>query len=300
MDIFFIDRTSKEQKKEQIPCKSCLEILYTNNPLGWLLKPIFGRWPWISRVYGKLQDRPSSKKKINPFIEKYKIDPSEFLEPVDSFSTFNKFFTRKLRPETRPIENGNDVAILPADGRYRVYQEIHHSEGFVIKGEKFSLSELLKDQSLADSYAQGAMVITRLAPVDYHRFHFPCSGTPSSPKLVNGPLYSVNPIALKHNIDILSENKRTITHLHTPQFGIVLYIEIGATNVGSIVQTFEPEKHYAKGDEKGYFSFGGSCIILLFEPDKIQFDQDLIEVTKRGIETLGRFGQSMGRALFPL
>ncbi len=300
MDVFFIDRVSKQKIKEEIPGKSWLELLYTSNPLGSVLKPILCKWPLFSRVYGALQNRASSKKKIEPFIDKYKIDSSEFLHPPSSFVCFNDFFIRKLKPQSRPITSGNDVAILPADGRYRVYQEFNHAEGIVVKGEKFSLQTLLKSGDLADRYAKGSMVIARLAPVDYHRFHFPCNGTGASPELINGPLYSVNPIALRDNIHILSENKRVVTHFNTPQFGTILYIEIGATNVGSIVQTFEPEKHYAKGDEKGYFCFGGSCILLFFEPGKIQFDQDLVETTKQGLETLGRLGQSMGRALSPM
>ena len=144
------------------------------------------------------------------------------------------------------------------------------------------------------------MVMARLAPADYHRFHFPCNCTPSKAHLITGPLYSVNPIALRKNIEYLTENKRMITELKTHLFGTILAIEVGATFVGSIVQTFEPEKHYAKGDEKGYFEFGGSCILLLFEPARIQLDQDLIENTHQGLETLGQMGQSLGRALSPL
>ncbi len=123
---------------------------------------------------------------------------------------------------------------------------------------------------------------------------------PEEPQEIPGPLYSVNPIALKTDINILSRNKRMITPLHTKNFGAVLYIEVGATNVGSIHQTFIHGEPYAKGDEKGYFSFGGSCIILLFEPYHIQLDQDLIDASCRKSEILGRFGQSLGRALSPL
>ena len=140
-------------------------------------------------------------------------------------------------------------------------------------------------------------MIARLCPTDYHRFHFSFNCIPDAPRLINGPLYSVNPIALKRNIQILSENKRVITVLNTKNFGSVLSVEVGATYVGSINQTFAPREHYAKGDEKGYFSFGGSTLVLLFEPGRIQFDQDLIDASKRKIEVRGLFGQSLGRAL---
>ena len=299
-DINYINRKTKEQETEQVPCQTCLEVLYHNNPFSWIFRTLLCKLPLFSQFFGFLQKRPSSHKKIGPFIQKYNIDTSEFLDDPDAFPTFNDFFIRKLKPSARPISNGNDVAILPADGRYRAIQNFHHEEGLLVKGKKFSLEALLGDSRLAHKYAQGSLLMIRLAPVDYHRFHFPCNCTPEETKLINGPLFSVNPIALRKNIDILTENKRVITHCKTHHFGTILYIEVGATNVGSIVQTFEPAKHYAKGDEKGYFSIGGSCILLLFEPARIQFDQDLIENTQQGLETLGHLGQTLGRALTPI
>ncbi|NGX37098.1 MAG: Phosphatidylserine decarboxylase proenzyme [Chlamydiae bacterium] len=299
-DIIYINRETKEREKEKVPCKSCLEFLYAKNPLSRLFCAILCKIPLLSRFYGSLQTRSNSRKKITPLIEKYQIDTSEFLDPVDSFASFNDFFIRKLKPSARLITNGNDVAILPADGRYLAFQNIHHEQGFLVKGKKFSLEKLLGDSKLAHKYAQGSLVIARLAPVDYHRFHFPTNCTPAESHLINGPLFSVNPIALKKNIDILSENKRVITQLKTHHFGTILYIEVGATNVGSIVQTYEPAKPYAKGDEKGYFSFGGSCILLLFEPFRLQIDHDLIEHTHSGLETYAHMGQCLGRALSPM
>ncbi|NGX26712.1 MAG: Phosphatidylserine decarboxylase proenzyme [Chlamydiae bacterium] len=299
-DVYFINRKTKQQEKEQILCKTCLEMLYHKNPFSWFFRTLLCKLPIFSRIFGRLQMRPSSRKKIQPFIQKYSIDAAEFLDPPETFPTFNDFFIRKLKPSARPISNGNDVAILPADGRYLVFQNIHHEEGFLVKGKKFSLEALLGDSKLAHKYAHGTLIMIRLAPVDYHRFHFPCNCVPGEPKLINGPLFSVNPIAIRKNIDILTENKRVITHLKTHHFGTVLFTEVGATNVGSIIQTFEPEKHYAKGDEKGYFSFGGSCILILFEPARIQLDQDLIQNTQHGFETLGNLGQTLGRALSPI
>ena len=292
-----INRKTKKEEEEKTPWKSGLAFLYGKNPLRFLVRLILSRFLLVSKFFGWRQKRPSSKKNIAHFIEKYEINSSEFLDPPDSFASFNDFFIRKLKPSARPIFDGNDSAILPADGRYLTFQDIHHEEGFHVKGKKFSLEALLKDAKLAHKYAQGSMVIARLAPVDYHRFHFPCNCTPSEPKEINGTLYSVNPIALRQNIDILTENKRVLTTLKTSQFGTILYIEVGATYVGSIIQTYEPNKPQAKGAEKGYFSFGGSCLLLLFEPFRIQFDQDLIQNTQRGFETLGQLGQSLGRAL---
>lgn len=304
MNIRYIDRISRQEKTEQVYGKAFLEALYGSSwksrILSMLFLPLFARLKFLSHLYGWFQKSKLSKSKINPFIRMYQIDTSEFLDPLDSFQSFNDFFIRKLKPSARPVASGNDIAILPADGRYLVYENIHATLGFWIKGHKFSLEELLHNSTLAHKYTHGSMVIARLAPVDYHRFHFPTNCMPDEPREIPGPLYSVNPIALKTDIHILSKNKRMITTLQTKNFGTVLYIEVGATNVGSIHQTFIHGEPYAKGDEKGYFSFGGSCIILLFEPYQIQFDQDLIDASHRHIEILGHFGQSLGRALSPL
>lgn len=303
-EIRYIDRLTKKEEVEKIYGKVFIEMLYGTGLFSrlaaFLFLPLVSRIAFFSQLYGFFQKTEHSKRKIKPFIEGFHVDESEFLEPVDSFRSFNDFFIRKLKPECRPLAPGNDVAVLPADGRYLVYSNIEHSDGFFVKGKKFSLEELLKSSTLAHKYAQGAMVIARLCPSDYHRFHFPCNCTPEDPKWVTGSLFSVNPIALKKHANILCENKRVITPLHTKNFGTVLYMEIGATYVGTIHQNFVPREPYAKGDEKGYFSFGGSCLILLFEPFRIQFDQDLLDASHRGLEMRGLMGQSLGRALSPL
>ena len=114
---------------------------------------------------------------------------------------------------------------------------------------------------------------------------------------INGWLYSVNPAAIKKNVKIFAENKRTVCVLDTAAFGKVLFMEIGATCVGAIHETYAAGKVCKKGDEKGYFSFGGSSLILLFEPGTIQFDQDLVDASQKKIEIRGLLGQSMGRSL---
>jgi phosphatidylserine decarboxylase len=300
-EIIYVDRKTKKEEREKVYGRFFLELLYAGGPLSRLLSffllPLLSRIPFLSRLYGDFQKSRISRRKVKPFIHSFHVDASEFLDPVDSFASFNDFFIRHLKPECRPMAEGNDVAVLPADARYLVYPNIDQADGFWVKGKKFSLHTLLQSDGLAKRYAGGAMVMARLCPVDYHRFHFPCACTPGKAELINGPLYSVNPIALRRRIEILSENKRMITELHTANFGTVLYIEVGATYVGSIHQTYTPGKSYAKGDEKGYFAFGGSCLLLLFEPNRIVFDQDLIDVSSRKMEVLGKLGQSLGRVV---
>lgn len=299
-EIIYIDRATQQKKKEKIYGHFFLKLFYAEGArvrfFSRIFLPLMARLSLFSRLYGSFQKSHLSRYKIRPFIEEFAVDPSEFLHPVESFHSFNDFFIRQLKPSARPIATADDTAILPADGRYLVFEDISTVDGFLVKGQKFSLEELLGDREWAKRYCNASMVIARLCPTDYHRFHFPCECVPGSARLINGPLFSVNPMALKKNIHYLSENKRMITQLETLHFGSVLFIEVGATCVGTIHQTYAAGFPAAKGDEKGYFSFGGSCIILLFESKKIALDADLIEASSQKIETLGLFGQSLGLA----
>ncbi|MCH9626301.1 MAG: Phosphatidylserine decarboxylase proenzyme [Chlamydiales bacterium] len=287
--IYYIDRQTGEKKQERVYYEKTLHFLY-GSALGRFFTNIIAHIPFFSQLFGWWQSTRWTRHKIAPFIQKYGVKTEEFAEPATSFTSFNAFFVRKLKKQARPISSG---AILPADGRYLVYPNCETVDGFVIKGKKFSLKKLIGNADLANKYAKGALVIARLCPSDYHRFHFPLTCTPSAPRLINGPLYSVNPIALQQNLEIFSENKRVITSLETERHGKVLFIEVGATNVGSIHQTYIPNQTYQKGDEKGFFSFGGSSILLLFETSAIQFADDLIKNSAQHIETLCLFGQSL-------
>lgn len=301
--IFYIDRQTKKICKEKVYGKYFLDILYGKTWLSKLVGPFFLRlftqFHVFSKIYGILQKSPFSRCKIRKFIRCFDVDVKEFADPVDSFRSFNDFFIRRLKPSARPIAGGNDIAILPADGRCLVFDNISTCDGFVVKGVKFSLGEFVADPELARQFAGGGMAIIRLCPSDYHRYHFPITCIPQEPIPVKGALYSVNPIALKKDSGIFAKNKRVLTELVSKSFGTVLFVEVGATYVGSIHQTFIPCEPYAKGDEKGYFSFGGSCIVLLFEPGRIQFDQDLLEASQKKMEVLALMGQTLGRCLTP-
>ena len=160
----------------------------------------------------------------------------------------------------------------------------------------FDLAKLLQDDSLTAQFSDGSLLLSRLCPVDYHRFHFPAAGIPGPTRLINGPLYSVNPIALCQNIHILTTNKRCVTELETESFGKVLVLEIGATCVGSICQTYSAGDQVQKGAQKGYFRFGGSSTITIFEAGRVKFDQDLVENSKQQRELYAKIGDRMGQS----
>ena len=280
----------------------CQEVVYGDKALRWVYGTTIGqvslhalvKRTLFSRWYGWLMDRPSTKKKIAPFIEDYHLDADEFVRCPDDFLSFNDFFSRALKPEARPIDSSSQSIVFPADGRHLCIPELSRGDGLFVKGETFDLRSLLADDDLASRYAEGSLLLSRLCPVDYHRFHFPASGSPGEVRLINGPLYSVNPVALRKNIEILATNKRTITTLQTDDCGRVLLIEVGATCVGSIRQTFRPDARVKKGDEKGYFRFGGSSTITIFEPGRVTFAADLVEQSSRRRELYARMGDSAG------
>lgn len=294
--LIYIDRASKKREREKIYGEPFLQLLYGNSLasrlIGRPIRPLITRLSLFSRLYGWWQRLPITASKVEPFIRAYGIDRSEFLE--QSFRSFNDFFIRKLKPTARPIAPGDGVAVMPADGRYLVFENAGRAEPFNIKGQHLDLTSLLKDTSLAQRYSEGGCVMARLCPSDYHRFHFPVHCQASHSRLINGTLYSVNPVALKQNLAILSENKRMLCTLNSRSFGEILFIEVGATNVGSIQQTYTAGKTYDKGTEKGYFAFGGSSLVILFPPGAIRFDEDLLAASREGLEIRCLMGQSLG------
>jgi phosphatidylserine decarboxylase len=285
--------------------RTCTEQVYGDKYLRWTYGTLGGKVAlasaikraWFSRWYGWRMDQPGSRNKIGPFIEQYELDPTEFVRSPDEFEHFNAFFCRKLRPEARPLDADPSVVVFPADGRHLCVSDISKSKGLFVKGEMFDLESLLADTGLAQQYKHGSLVLSRLCPVDYHRYHFPIGGRAAATRLINGPLYSVNPIALRKNIHILTTNKRAITILDTESIGRVLLLEVGATCVGSICQTFQDNSEVCKGDEKGYFRFGGSSTITIFEPGQVEFDEDLLANSSQQTEIYGRVGDHMGRII---
>ncbi|MGA3007090.1 MAG: archaetidylserine decarboxylase [Opitutaceae bacterium] len=294
--IQFYDRYRQTIETEQIYGEPWLRFTY-ENPVGRFFLWLLVRRAFFSHLYGLRMNRKASAQKVLPFIVRYNLDVDEFAKSALVFHSFNEFFYRALKPGRRPIANGDHVAVLPADGRHLVFPNVDAADGFYVKGETFSLAELLGDAALADRFAGGAMVISRLAPVDYHRFHFPCAGAPDRARLINGWLYSVSPIALRRNVRYLVQNKRYVTLLESPVFGTVAMVEVGATAVGSVKQTHVPGRAVAKGEEKGLFKFGGSCVITLFQAGRIAFYADLVEKSAQNIETYAHMGDGLGEAM---
>jgi phosphatidylserine decarboxylase len=293
--IQYFNRYTGKVETEDVYGGNFLRWTY-GNPLGRLSLHALVKRAAFSRWYGSRMDQPASRKKVLPFIETFRLDASEFADSPECYKTFNEFFYRKLKPEARPIAQDPNAAVFPADARHLGFQNISKIEGIFVKGAVFDLATLLQDENLAKRYHEGAIVLSRLCPVDYHRFHFPVGGIAGTPRPIDGPLFSVNPIALKQNIRIFTSNKRAVTEIDSPEFGKVLMLEIGATCVGSFEYTYKPGA-VQKGAEKGFFKFGGSSTITIFEPNRIKLAPDLLEKSKQGMELYARIGDVMGRRL---
>lgn len=289
--VSYFNRYTSRIEQEAIYGERPLRFAY-ENPAGRGMLELIVKRGLFSRWYGRRMDRPESRRRIAPFLAQYKLDAGEFADAPETYGSFNEFFYRRLKPEARPIAPGG--VVFPADGRHLGFQNVADIPGVFVKGQHFDIPALLGDRALGERYREGTLILSRLCPVDYHRFHFPCAGVPGTPRVINGPLYSVSPIALRRRLAYLWENKRVLTELETPHLGRVLLLEIGATNVGSIVQTMQPGVAVEQGAEKGYFKFGGSSTITVFEPGRITLAADLAAHSAEQRELYARMGDLMG------
>lgn len=292
-NIVFRNRYTGQTETEKVMGERALRLIY-GTTLGQVALHVLIKRAFVSRLMGWQKNRPSSVRGLDAFVQEYGIDMGEAERPdTADYSCFNDFFTRKLKAGARPVCEGNTVA-LPADGRHSAWQDAAAIDRVFIKGQSFDLPALLGSEELAAKYAHGAVLLSRLCPVDYHRYHFVTDGTPETPKRIPGPLASVSPYCLRRRLSWLWTNKRELTVLHTEHLGDVLSVAVGATGVGAICQTYTPGKAVAKGAEQGYFAFGGSTVITLFEPGCVTIAPDLLANTAEGYETYARQGDVLG------
>ncbi|THX19925.1 hypothetical protein D6D17_00989 [Aureobasidium pullulans] len=254
----------------------------------------------LSFKQGRKYDDPASASQIPGFINFHQLDMSEVLLQTSDFKSFNEFFYRKLKPDARPCSAADrpEIVVSPADCRSVVFNQITEAQRIWVKGREFSVERLLGNAYPEDAkrYVGGAMGIFRLAPQDYHRFHIPVDGTMLEPKLIDGDYYTVNPMAIRSALDVYGENVRVVVPIDSPKHGRVMVICVGAMMVGSTVITRKTGEQVKRAEELGYFKFGGSTLLLLFEPGKMMFDDDLVDNSNGALETLVRVGMSIGHS----
>ena len=258
----------------------------TNIGLRFLYNTIVGRIilkiatsKIISNLYAKYNTSSISKMKIKKFINKNKIDMTEYIEK--DYSSFNDFFIRNIKEDKRTISDG---IIAVCDSKLSAYK-LDNDSSFKIKNSIYTVEELIGEKK-EYKYA----LIFRLCVDDYHHYTFPDDGKIISKKRIEGKLHTVQPIAFKR-YKVFHENTREITYLNCKNLGEVCYIEVGAMMVGKIVN--EQKKEFVKGEEKGHFEFGGSTVILLINKD-IKLDKKILENTSQEIETVVKLGNNIG------
>ncbi|MBC7387052.1 MAG: phosphatidylserine decarboxylase [Cryobacterium sp.] len=292
-DLLVFDRHKNQIITENIFGEGGVRFLY-ENPFGAALESTVLCRPWFSKLYGAYQNTERSAKSIPDFIKRFEIPMSDY--ESGPFHSFNEFFIRKLKPGARPFEPSAHRLAAPSEGRYLFLPSVQENTKLPIKGATLNGPALLGDFPEMKPFIGGPGFISRLCPVDYHRFHFPDAGKILSSRKLSGPLHSVNPIALAARGDLLFRNEREVTILQTENFGKIAYVEVGAICVGKIVQTHSGQT-FQRGDEKGYFLFGGSTVIVIGEPRKFAFDADLLEKSASGRETLIRIGEGIATAV---
>ncbi len=292
--VKYYNRQLKKYEIEQVAGDAYLKWTYSS-PIGMTFLDLLIKKKIFSKLYGYFSDSSASKKKIASFIKDFNIDMSHCENNISDFKCFNDFFTRKLVPSARPIDITNESLVSPGDGRIFAYENIDLNNIMQIKGYSYTLSDLIHNSKISKSFLGGTCIILRLCPTDYHRFHFVDNGTCTPSTEIKGDYYSVNPVALKKIPDIFFKNKREWCTFHSENFGDILHVEVGATCVGSIFQTYTPNKHVKKGTEKGYFKFGGSTTILFFQKGKIVIDKDILKQTNSGYESKVLMGEKIGK-----
>lgn len=243
----------------------------------------------LSRVVGQLaaSENPLLKNVIiSAFKAQYGIDMS-IAEQSNAlkFKSFNEFFTRSLKAGVREISADPDVIVSPADGAISQIGQINDGEVFQAKGQSFSVDNLIADPQLAAPFKQGQFATVYLSPKDYHRVHMPFAGKLTETLYVPGELFSVNQTTAENIPGLFARNERMVCLFDT-EIGRMAVVLVGAMIVAGIetVATgkvkptgrLEIQQHdlaLAKGDELGRFYLGSTAIVL-FEQDKMQWDQD--------------------------
>lgn len=273
-----------------------LRFLYKNF-FGTIIRKSLSK-KWFSSFAGWYCNRNISKCHIKPFIKEYRIDIDHAEKSIKDFSTFNDFFIRKLKPEARPIDAHPHHLISPADGKVIIMHNCTQSMKFPVKQSSFNLERFLGSKTLAQAFEGGTLMIFRLAPYDYHRFHFPLDCIPLKARIIHGRYESVNPLVYYTGIQPLTENERHLTLLLTKECGPVALVSVGALCVGKIIETYTgPNQWHKKGAEAGYFCFGGSTVVLIFKKGTLEVDPEILKNSQAGKETPILMGKKVAKTI---
>lgn len=264
-----------------------MNVLYRTLPGRLLLKPL--TCPVFSKIGGLLLNTRLSACMVGPFVRKYKICMDDYEKR--EYNSFNDFFCRKILPGKRRIAQDGDALVSPCDGRLSCYPIAENSH-FKVKHVVYTLENLLKNKRLAERYRGGILLVFRLTVDNYHHFCYIADGRRTKNVRIPGVLHTVRPVATE-TVPVYAENAREYSLLKTENFGVVLMMEVGAMLVGRIVNLHGPAE-VRKGQEKGYFEFGGSTVILCFQKGTLTVNDRIWADSRAGRETPVRMGECIG------
>lgn len=323
---FYQSKESKELVEE--PVEWPVKVVYADNPFSWILASFAGGYMGkrVTDYAGSVANDPQATKgKIAHYESLYKdgfLDMNQFRVPQEGFKTFNEWFTREFNniEQARPCSIQPAAIVSPADSKLLIIPDLSQDTTITIKEQRFNIEKFLGNKALAHRYEGGVMMIFRLAPYDYHRYHFPFDCVVGAEQCIAGAYHSVNPRAFNVGCKPLTENKRAyeiLTPVGTCQnqfLNEVVMVQVGATAVASIVNTFMEKKtcrvesrgyemtyktgrvharEYKKGEQAGYFQFGGSTVVLLFPRNTIIPDAQIVENSNNGYETAVRVRETV-------
>lgn len=246
--------------------------------------------PMISKLGGRFLDSRLSTPLITPFIEKNHIAMEQYEE--EDYESYNQFFSRRVKEGKRTFSQEGHLLCAPCDSKLTV-ERITREGTFAVKNTIYTMESLLRSEKLAKRYEGGILLIFRLTVDDYHHYCYVDDGKKTRNFHIPGVLHTVNPVA-NDEYPIYTENTREFSILKSNHFGNILMMEVGALMVGKIVNHHE-EMEVHRGMEKGFFEFGGSTVILAFQPGRVVMDGDILQNTEDGFETIVKMGEVIGK-----
>ena len=254
--------------------------------------------PLYDKLYAVYENSRLSRREIEPFIRKHKINMGDF-EAVQ-YRSFAEFFDRRFRPGARNFPSAPNEMGAFAEARYFGWKQVDRNRQFPVKGHSLDAQQILGDAEIARLFAGGPVLLVRLSPVDYHRMHYPDDGRTTDHRRLGGRLWTVNWHALQNKQNILFENERSVNILDTRNFGRLGFVEIGALSVGRITQVHPLDSSFQRGEEKSVFRFGGSAIVVFGEPEKWTPADDILKHTQENIETRVRLGDCVATTVIAI
>lgn len=216
---------------------------------------------WLSRMAGAFAKSEASRWLIPHFAKTYRIRVEDAEKLIHEYRTLNEFFTRRLKSGLRPIDADPASLVSPVDARITGMGPIESGAMLNVKGQDYSVEELLNRSPRTVNYRNGFFFVLYLSPTDYHRIHAPVSGTIVEKERVPGKVYPVNEFGMRHMKKVLSRNERLVTYI-AHEHGEIAVVKVGAMNVSSIRYVEPLPDQLERGEDLAYFEFGSTVVLL--------------------------------------